>query len=183
MFLYDNKMLMKEECNLLVKKIKRYSKSMLYFKSNFGKTKEIFKPNQRNSLEKSLLLNKGTSLYNKIDSIVKEVGFTLNSDKIKFKVLKYKKGHFIFKHRHNHYGDIFLTFVIQLSDSTDYEGGDFKYWIKDKEYKLNREIGHGIIIGPEIEHEVEIVTSGERHSLVLFLNYSEVKSLTKTSII
>ena len=48
---------------------------------------------------------------------------------------------------------------------------------------MDREIGYGLIIGPEVEHEVEIVTQGERHSFILFLTYPELKSLSKPSII
>ena len=183
MILHGDKMLTREECINLVKSVKRFTKAKLFYKGDKGEKRSIFMPNQRNSLQKLLTLQKGTSLYGKIDSLTRKIGYSLNADTIKFSILKYKKGHFIYKHRHDRDGDIFLTFVIQLNDSSDYNGGDFVYWIDGKEYRMDREIGYGLIIGPEVEHEVEIVTGGERHSFILFLSYPEVKSLTKPSII
>lgn len=183
MFLHGDKMLTREECNQLVKSVKKFTKAKLFYKGNKGETKSVFMPNQRNSLQKQLTLHKGTLLYNKINCLIEKNGYSLNVNSVKFNILKYKKGHFIYKHKHDRGGNIFLTFVIQLNDSSDYQGGDFVYWIDGKEYRMDREIGYGLIIGPEVEHEVEIVTQGERHSFILFLTYPELKSLSKPSII
>ena len=183
MILLKDVIFSKDECDSLVNSIKRFTKAKLYFKGDGGVKTPTISPSQRNALSKDSYLIPNTQLYNSIDTAVRKVGFKLNSDKLKFSVVKYKKGHFIYKHRHDRDGNIFLTCVIQLNDSTDYSGGDFLYWIDGVEYTLTKEIGNGIIIGPEIEHEVTIVTSGERHSFVLFLDYVDVLPLNKQSII
>lgn len=72
---------------------------------------------------------------------------------------------------------IYKTYLVQLSNSTDYEGGDL---IVGNE-TISREQGFLSIINPTTPHEVTKVISGQRISLVLFLR-EENLNITKSLI-
>jgi hypothetical protein len=183
MFLSKEVILSKDDCFALVESMEGFTEAKLYYKGQGGIPTPVLMPSQRNALTREHHLLQNTLLYDKINSAVKSVGYELVAPDIKYSVVKYQVGHFISKHRHDRDGNIFLTIVIQLNDSDNYKGGDFLYWIDGIEYSLDKTIGSGIVIGPEVEHEVTMVTQGERNSFVLFLEYDEVSSLSKQSLI
>lgn len=183
MFLSKQVIFSKDDCFALVESNEGFTEAKLYYTGPGGIRKPVVIPNQRNALSKDFYLSKNTSLYNKIDSAIQSVGYKLKSDNIKYSVVKYKEGHFIYKHRHDMDKSIFLTCVIQLNESNVYEGGEFVYWINGNEHTLDKNIGSGVIIGPEVEHEVKVVTKGERNSFVLFLQLGDVSPLGKPSLI
>jgi hypothetical protein len=183
MFLYEGQIFSEEDCKNLINSINEFRVAELYYNGNHGTKKSVIIPNQRNALKSELVLTKGSDFYYKINSLTEKVGYFLKSEEIKYQIVKYEKGHFIYKHRHDMDGGIFITVVIQLNDVDDYEGGDFVYWINDSQKSLNKKIGYGILIGPEVEHEVTIVTNGSRHSFVLFLEYHDIEPIIKQSLI
>lgn len=88
------------------------------------------------------------------------------------KIMKYVKGGRLAKHQDfSKYGVdiIYKTLLIQLSDSSDYTGGDLVVEGKSQ----SRTIGTLTTISPTAEHEVTLLESGERYSLVLFLYESD----------
>lgn len=88
------------------------------------------------------------------------------------KIMKYGKGGSLAKHQDfSKYGVdiIYKTLLIQLSESTDYIGGDLIV----ENTPQSRVIGSLTIISPTDEHEVTTLESGERYSLVLFLYESD----------
>ncbi len=72
---------------------------------------------------------------------------------------------------------VYKTFLIQLSDSDEYVGGDL---IVGKDIQ-SKEQGTLSIINPTTPHEVTKIISGERLSLVLFLTGDNL-DLKKTII-
>jgi hypothetical protein len=88
------------------------------------------------------------------------------------KITKYSKGHYFAPHHDfNYYGRgcIYKTLVIQLSDPTDYIGGDLYV----KEVPQNREQGsYSLFLSSDI-HEVKLIEEGIRFSLTIFLNESD----------
>lgn len=60
------------------------------------------------------------------------------------------------------------TFVLQMTPSVDYDGGDLVLRTKDGEQTASREIGSSTLIPPDVEHCVTEVTRGERISLLCF---------------
>lgn len=181
MFLLKDDILDSDDCESIIKSIKRFTKAKLYYNGDKGVKKSVYIPSQRNALSKDIRLLKGTNLYDKIDNSIRKTGYKLKSEDLKCSVIKYKNGHFIHKHKDG--GEIFMTCVIQLTEPSKYQGGEFIYWVNGVEHILKKELGHGVIIGPEVEHEVKIITKGERKSLVLFLYLDDVESLTKQSLI
>lgn len=59
-----------------------------------------------------------------------------------------------------------LSVVVQLSDPSEYEGGDLQIHINDTPIGLHREQGMALVFPSYILHEVTPVTKGTRHSLV-----------------
>lgn len=85
------------------------------------------------------------------------------------KIMKYGKGGSLAKHQDfAKYGVdiIYKTLLVQLSESTDYIGGDLIV----ENTPQSRVIGSLCTISPTAEHEVTKLESGERYSLVLFLH-------------
>jgi len=56
-----------------------------------------------------------------------------------------------------------ITYIIQLND--DYEGGDVKYSINDKEYCVNKKTGSVFVFDSNIPHAVDTIISGIRYSM------------------
>jgi PKHD-type hydroxylase len=62
-----------------------------------------------------------------------------------------------------------LAMTVQLSDSDDYEGGDFEIWLGgDKANTVPREKGDVIIFPAFCMHRVKPITRGERRCLVFW---------------
>jgi len=88
------------------------------------------------------------------------------------KIMKYGRGGSLAKHQDfSKYGVdiIYKTLLVQLSESTDYIGGDLIV----ENTPQSRVIGSLTTISPTAQHEVTILESGERYSLVLFLYESD----------
>jgi len=62
-----------------------------------------------------------------------------------------------------------LAMTVQLSDSSDYEGGDFQIWMGGKNYiTVPREKGDVIVFPSFCMHRVTPITRGERRCLVFW---------------
>lgn len=59
-----------------------------------------------------------------------------------------------------------LTFVLQLSDPSDYEGGDLLLWNSRNPRVMEKKLGRLLFFPSNILHEVTPVTKGIRYSLV-----------------
>jgi predicted 2-oxoglutarate/Fe(II)-dependent dioxygenase YbiX len=84
-----------------------------------------------------------------------------------YEIKKYSQGDFITEHTDQYCGmckpyERKMTMVAQLSNDTDYDGGEFKTC---KVFKANRARGSVIIIPSYFLHEVIEVTRGARYSL------------------
>jgi len=88
------------------------------------------------------------------------------------KIMKYGKGGSLAQHQDfSKYGVdiIYKTILVQLSESTDYIGGDLIV----ENTPQSRVIGSLTTISPTDVHEVTLLELGERYSLVLFLYESD----------
>ena len=67
-----------------------------------------------------------------------------------------------------------LTAIVQLSDETNYEGGDLEFGITDdsgeKNYTAPRTRGSIIIFPSFLSHRVTPITKGRRYSLITWMN-------------
>ena len=61
-----------------------------------------------------------------------------------------------------------LTVVVQLTDETEYEGGELVVQHYEHEYVMPKKIGTVILFPSFLLHRVQPVTKGKRHSLVTF---------------
>jgi PKHD-type hydroxylase len=63
-----------------------------------------------------------------------------------------------------------LSIVVQLSDPSDYEGGDFQTFFSDLPDNLPKDRGTVLVFPSYVVHAVTPVTRGTRHSLVGWIN-------------
>lgn len=120
------------------------------------------------------------NLSNKIINLSNELnpfnGITYNKiDKYSFN--RYVEGDFLDWHpdKHEILNGATITFIIQLND--DYENGDVKYKIDDKEYKIKKKRGSVFIFDSNISHCVDKITNGVRYSLNVWPSKKIKKSL------
>ena len=121
-----------------------------------------------------------TNLFNLIFEKVKEFG--IKSLPNQFIILRYNKNQ-EFK-RHNDVGldypDRYKTLIVQLSNETDYEGGELCIFHNDEIITSSKEVGNVIMFDSSIDHLANKVKTGTRYSMVFWLsidNFGLTKSL------
>lgn len=185
MILFEDIILTKEECDEIVDSITDWEIAALKIKSDFGNGKITYNNKKRKSFSSFSDVTKGSKMYSKINQIFNRFDYELTSDKLASNVLKYQEGHFIYKHTDFDldFPSRFCGLVIQLSDPSSYEGGDFNYYLNDEKYTMNKEIGTAVVFRPDVYHEVTTVTKGERHSFVMWIDTTEIRPLRKLALI
>ncbi len=83
----------------------------------------------------------------------------------------YKKGDFFIKHNdHIKNGTLRIyTIGIHLNSKEDFTGGDFKVYSDNDETIINFETGKVYIFESSTPHSVELITSGNRMTFMLFI--------------
>jgi PKHD-type hydroxylase len=121
-----------------------------------------------------------TNLFNLIFEKVKEFGIKTLPNQ--FIILRYNKNQ-EFK-RHNDVGldypDRYKTLIVQLSNETDYEGGELCIFHNDEIITSSKEVGNVIMFDSSIDHLANKVKTGTRYSMVFWLsidNFGLTKSL------
>jgi predicted 2-oxoglutarate/Fe(II)-dependent dioxygenase YbiX len=182
MILFEKKLFNESECEYIKGLGGEFVQS--YFKA--GNKNEVgYNLKKRNSFVTNASLTKDDFLFKKINDSFKEIGYTIDVDTLPFEIYKYNDGNFITKHidsdpfEHNR----FCVCVVQLSNPTNYEGGTFLSYINDESIPMNKEIGNFLVITPDTPHEVEVITSGERKSMIIAIVNENVKPTTKKSFI
>ena len=86
--------------------------------------------------------------------------------------------------RHNdagaEYPNRYKTLIIQLSDSSEYKGGELCIYEKDNELIASKDIGNVIMFDSSIDHCANKIEDGIRYSMVFWLsiyNFGLNKSL------
>lgn len=186
MVLFEGIILTEEECDKIVNSVTDWELSALKIKNNSKNDKIVYNGKKRKSYSSSYSVIKGSDLFSKINIVFNKFDYELTADKMTADVLKYKEGHFIFKHTDydSDFPTRFCALVIQLSHPSSYIGGDFNYYLNGGEkYTMNGEIGNGIVIRPDVYHEVTTITEGERYSFVIWIDTNEIKPLHKLALI
>jgi predicted 2-oxoglutarate/Fe(II)-dependent dioxygenase YbiX len=78
------------------------------------------------------------------------------------------------------YPNRYKTMIIQLSDESEYEGGELCIFEKDKVLIVSKDIGNVIMFDSSIEHCANKIKEGTRYSMVFWLsidNFGLTKSL------
>ena len=132
----------------------------------------------RTSLEVVVEVN--FSLSNLILGKVKEFGIKTLPNY--FIILKYDKNQEFKKHRDSgvDYPNRYKTMIIQLSDESEYEGGELCIFEKDKVLIVSKDIGNVIMFDSSMEHCANKIKEGTRYSMVFWLsidNFGLTKSL------
>jgi PKHD-type hydroxylase len=69
----------------------------------------------------------------------------------------------------------YMTISIQLSDENEYGGGDVYIYKDDSRQLVSKKIGHTYTFGINVPHEVTPIIKGNRKSLIIFINDSDIK--------
>jgi predicted 2-oxoglutarate/Fe(II)-dependent dioxygenase YbiX len=165
----------KEECEYF----KSLSTNKMFYRSKVTEhTSSNIISEYRTSHEVGIQLD--TDLSNIILEKVKEFGIKTLPNY--FIILKYDKNQ-EFK-RHNDtgidYPNRFKTLIIQLSNETDYDGGELCIFHNGKTIISSKEIGNVIIFDSSIDHCANKIEDGIRYSMVFWLsidNFGLNKSL------
>jgi PKHD-type hydroxylase len=99
-----------------------------------------------------------------------------------FIILKYDKTQEYKRHNDSalDYPNRYKTLIIQLSNETDYEGGELCIFHNDEIITSSKEVGNVIMFDSSIDHLANKITTGTRYSLVFWLsidNFGLTKSL------
>lgn len=184
MIYYQDIVFTKEQCDQIKNLGTDFDKAKLMIRKG-NKYEDYVNEKKRNNTASYITINRGEMPFDVLNRAIRNFGFEFKSDSLDTGILKYETGNFIFKHNDLPPEGIKRRFCIvgQLNDSDEYDGGDFLYWIGDEEYKMNRSIGNVIIFNPETPHEVTLVNSGVRHSMVIWVNQEDLISYNKPSLI
>jgi hypothetical protein len=74
----------------------------------------------------------------------------------------------------------YMTVCVQLSDETDYDGGDVYIYNEETRELVSKKIGHTYTFGIKVPHEVTPIMRGSRKSLIIFINESHIKRINLT---
>ena len=170
-----------DECKLILDSASDWIQSGLNNSIGNKMVGTVYLPKKRKSKQSAQLVGKDSFIYQKINKILNSFGYEITIDEFLFDIIKYEEGDFIWKHKDDMDNRLF-SFVIQLDESSTYEGGDFIGWLDDNEFVMNREIGNGMIFKAGVYHEVKPVTKGVRHSFVSFLTLDQIKQISQKSL-
>ena len=109
-------------------------------------------------------------LYNAVIALNKQY-FNFEIDQLEnLQYCIYREGHHFKKHIDTisipNLGQRKLTFILQLSDETEYEGGELRLHVSDNPIVISKKKGTIAIFPSFIPHDVTPVTKGERKVLV-----------------
>ena len=182
MIYYNDVIFSKEECVKILDSADNFIQSVVGVNYNSKMYDLVENTKKRKSTQCELTSTIDSFIYKKLNEIINTFNYELVCDVLYYDVIKYNEDDFVWKHKDANDVRIF-TIVIQLSESDSYEGGEFKYWLGDIEYEMDKNIGHGIAFKSNVFHEVKPVTKRERYSFVSFIKLSDVKRLGKPGLI
>lgn len=93
-----------------------------------------------------------------------------------FIILKYDKNQEFKRHIDSgvEYPNRYKTLIIQLSDETDYDGGELCIFHTDETIVASKKIGNVIMFDSSIEHSANKIKDGIRYSMVFWLSFNNV---------
>ena len=157
LFTKNELVLIKESINNLL-----YKRSEVFFRDSKSEVSDYRKSEQQDielsGQIKTLLLSK----FNKFGI----VDLPKHAD-----ILRYTIGDEFKKHTDNGYPQThrYKTIIIQLSEPDNYTGGTLNVVCEGNKLIANKEIGNTIIFDSSLTHSVNVITSGIRYCLVMWL--------------
>ena len=153
-----------DECSLILKSTGEWNRSEVYNEDNESIISDIRTSQEKHptneDLPTDLLLDKlgifGVTKIPKVRKIVRyETGQYYNTHVDKNKI------HNVERHR---------TILIQLTDPSEYEGGQvfLHQYVGVPKVPFDKTIGNVVMFNSEIPHHIETITSGVRYVFVLF---------------
>ena len=165
MMLFEEIILNRIECESILKLAKDYYKSSII--DNIGNVET--NNGIRNSVESTIENNVDIELL----LLSKLKKYNIKSLPNTSKIIKYDVGCFFKPHNDKIIGlknERILTLIIQLSDETNYDGGNL---IVDK-LVCSKKIGNMIIFDSSIQHEVTEIIRGSRIAMVMWMERDNI---------
>ena len=171
----EKKLFTQDECEYF----KSLSNDKLFERSGIiGGNNTIVVSEYRTSTQVVIQINSDLS-----DIILEKVkDFGIKSLPEYFIILKYDKTQEYKRHNDSalDYPNRYKTLIIQLSNETDYEGGELCIFHNDEIITSSKEVGNVIMFDSSIDHLANKIKTGIRYSLVFWLsidNFGLTKSL------
>lgn len=139
---------------------------------------EVVQNEYRTSSEFVLKINEDLNKF-LLEKIKKLGAKTLPTE---LSILRYEKTQEFKIHTdsNENYPDIFKTIVIQLSEETDYVGGELCVYLNEDKTISSKKIGNVIIFNSSLSHCANKIVDGVRYCLVLFMtknNFNVINTL------
>jgi predicted 2-oxoglutarate/Fe(II)-dependent dioxygenase YbiX len=101
-----------------------------------------------------------------------------------FLILKYDKNQEFKRHKDSgiEYPNRYKTLIIQLSNETDYDGGELCIFQNEKTIISSKEIGNTIMFDSSLEHCANKIKEGTRYSMVCWLSIDNFELKNKSLI-
>jgi predicted 2-oxoglutarate/Fe(II)-dependent dioxygenase YbiX len=133
-------------------------------------TNEVVQNAYRTSSEFMLEINKDLGMF-LLEKIKKLGAKTLPTE---LSILRYEKNQEFKIHTdsNENYPDVFKTIVIQLSEETDYVGGELCVYLNEDKTIASKKIGNVIMFNSSLKHCANKIENGVRYCLVLFMKKS-----------
>jgi predicted 2-oxoglutarate/Fe(II)-dependent dioxygenase YbiX len=172
----QKKLFNKDECEYF----KSLSNDKLFEPSGIiSRNNEIIVSKYRTSTQVQIQINH--DLFNIILEKVKEFGVKGLPDY--FTILKYDKTQEYKRHNDSalDYPNRYKTLIIQLSNETDYDGGELCIFHNGETITSSKEIGNVVMFDSSIDHCANKIKEGIRYSMVFWLSIDDL-GLNKTLI-
>ena len=165
----------KEECDVILKEHSSFKRSISADTTHITDAAEVQRINDwRTSYDSHIDLSESTK--NLILSKLKKYDI-VDMDSVST-VVRYEVGQQFKPHRDSEDGfeHRYKTMVIQLSDETQYTGGELKVWKKDGTIiTASKHIGNTILFNSDLLHEATSITSGTRYIWITWLRFNHFK--------
>ena len=165
-------LLSEEECSWILSLSDSFEVASLSYNGLTRRhTDQSFRKSEISYIHKQLTENQRDKLL----GLIKPTGVTNLKKKNEIHLLKYNEGSFFKPHVDGR--DRYKSLIIQLSNSSDYDGGELVIDGKP----VSKEKGTVIMFDSQIKHEVKLLTKGQRMSLILWLHHDNIVN-QKTAI-
>jgi len=140
----------------------------------YGKNDDSNKPLKRRARIKKISHSSYPDICKNITELVKHLGVSSYDYEVReFNYLIYQMGDHFVKHqdalRNKDRDNRVFSSITLLNKSDDFSGGALVVYDGDKREKINLNVGETIIFRSDVYHEVEVVTSGIRKTLVAWI--------------
>ncbi len=157
-------LLSEEDCNWILSLSDSFEVASVSRNGRGKYTNPSFRKSEISIIQEQLTENQRDKLL----GLIKPMGVTNLNKENEIHILKYNEGSFFKEHLDGR--DRYKSLIIQLSDSSDYVGGEL---VVEGE-TVSKKKGTVIMFDSQTKHKVNILEEGQRMSLILWLKPNNI---------